>query len=494
MNIIDSKSSLIVIKPDDEYCFSDSIDWLRIEPQKRYILECKSKSIENKIFHIKCYRNILSVSDEDNKSRINLNLIYFQPIVKLRNLLPYNITYSIQGIDEAYDVPIGSDADLSLIKLGETGLFVTLCNYLNYDWICHKKLSAFGEDNEVFTWTFTAVGCVERRTTDLAVSLTIEQSSVIVSIFSPFWMLNKTSQDLVYKLDDEHQISHCDDAKERTILLCFKPKTFFSKKKLSVSIGGSQFSDGFSIDVVGSRGNIICKSKNGRFNYYASVEIQLSRINLTKIVIIKSFYNVINSSLRNIEVSEDNDEWLKINSLTKNSFWPKLSSNPILRIRKEGSLIGSKAFSLKESTSYLVLADDIYFNVFVESNENEIVIKIDDYFDGAAPAKIINSLSGCTVKYGQINAGMVLPPNQSVLFTWKDPLKDRQFVYKINDSQEQPASLDQDGAVRVEGHYNNNDVYLISFLDGKQRVLLFTFDYHKFENLIKVIHFEYFEY
>lgn len=263
------------------------------------------------------------------------------PIVKLKNLLPYQLNYAMEGIDKQFKLESGEEHDLPNVKLGETGLSLDLCNYLERDWHCFKKLPSFGQDKDIHLWKFSTASHERSQTLDLAVQLSIENSSLVVSLFAPFWMVNRTSQQLVYHIDDETVLHHAPTVME-PVLLSFKPKSFFCKKKLSLSIGDSRFSDGFSIDVVGSKGNIIAKSKNGKCHYYVSVDIQLSRIGLSKIVTITPFYQIINVSKKSLEISEDNDEWFCVNSLSNFAFWPKQSKNQNIFFRLHSDSLSSK--------------------------------------------------------------------------------------------------------------------------------------------------------
>ena len=232
-------------------------------------MTCSAKSSKKK-FLVKAWVDHEKIPFEDTKAsnaKSVLHTIKLQPIVKLRNLVPYDMKYSIQDIDETYMLKSGDESDLPSVRLGETGIELRLCDYLERDWFCHQVFPSFGEEKEFFIWSFTpsSVNQNNRHVVDLAVTLTLEGSSLVVTIYSPFWMINKTSQELTYKVDDDRQIVH-PSVFNSPVLLCFKPKKFFSKKKLSLAINDSCLSDDFSIDVVGSNGNIITKSKNGKKN------------------------------------------------------------------------------------------------------------------------------------------------------------------------------------------------------------------------------------
>lgn len=49
------------------------------------------------------------------------------------------------------------------------------------------------------------------------------------------------------------------------ILFSFKSKAFFGKKKATVKVEDSDWSDKFSLDVVGSSGSVLCKAPNKNY-------------------------------------------------------------------------------------------------------------------------------------------------------------------------------------------------------------------------------------
>ena len=305
---------------------------------------CDSETSPQNKFFVKVKCDNKEVHFEDTNA-MNPESIFYQirliPIVKLRNLLPYRISYAIEGIDQLLDMESGGESDLSSIKLGETHISLTLCDYLERDWHCYRKIPSHGDDNDIHLWEFESSSHERALTLDLAVKLSVENSSLIVSLFAPFWMINRTAQQLVYKIDEKTVLYHAPTVMT-PVLLSFKPNSFFCKKKLSLSVGDSRFSDGFSIDVVGSKGNVIAKSKNGKYFYYVSVDIQLSRIGLSKIVTITPFYSIINVSKKSIEISEDNDEWFSVETMSTKAFWPKQSKDQNIYFRFDSESLSSK--------------------------------------------------------------------------------------------------------------------------------------------------------
>jgi len=365
-----------------------------------------------------------------------------------------------------------------------------LCQYLQRDWFCHQVLPSSGEKKELFIWSFKAVGDDKYgHWVDLAINLSIEDSTLFVTVFSPFWMINKTCQELVYKLDEDRKVIHPSSFNE-PILVCFKSKSFFSKKKASLAIDSSSFSDDFSMDVIGSRGNVITKSRDGKQSYCVSVGITLAQITLSKIVTISSFYSIINSKSIPIQISEGNDEWINIDKLSSNPFWPTTSKNPVIFIRTNSSSCASKAIPITHSLSCLIQADMDYYHFDIDVSEYQVLIKISDYFDGAAPVLLINNLNNHTIYYGQsgVRYRFELPPLHNVLYTWNDLSLKTTFGWSIDKANENEVDLTCDAFGDVEStKQSNNPIFWVSFLDSKQRILLITQDLSIASNALHVM-------
>ena len=149
---------------------------------------------------------------------------------------------------------------------------------------------------------------------------------------------------------------------------------------------------------------------------------------------------------------------------------------------------------MRHSSQTLLTIKGKYLFIEVDIQELEGIIKIRDYYNGAAPVKIVNLLD-CTLYYGQKGVTdwkidrhiKKLPHRKSVYFIWIDPAKTRELVYKLslnpNDSDEEKSvNIDFDKCFLVENSYG-----WVSFLDGKQRILLFTKDLKLPQYLLRVI-------
>ena len=74
----------------------------------------------------------------------------------------------------------------------------------------------------------------EELTVDLYVHVSKTNGNMMLSVFSPYWIINKTSRVLQYSAEDIC-VKHPSDFRD-VILFSFKKKNFFSKSKVSSSL------------------------------------------------------------------------------------------------------------------------------------------------------------------------------------------------------------------------------------------------------------------
>jgi hypothetical protein len=92
-------------------------------------LSCDSVINEKNKFYIKVKCDNKEVHFEDTNATNNNSILYqikLMPIVKLKNLLPYKISYAFEGIDQLFYIESGEESDLSHTRLGETGLVLLI--------------------------------------------------------------------------------------------------------------------------------------------------------------------------------------------------------------------------------------------------------------------------------------------------------------------------------------------------------------------------------
>lgn len=384
-------------------------------------------------------------------------------------------------------------------------------NYLGRDWQCTILLPETGRENEsqYFTFTSTEGG----HSLCLGVNFFVENNSLSLSLFAPFWMVNQTNENITYRIDDEHVFEHPKSRAMAPFLLAFDPSKVKEKDKLSLAIDKSTFTKFFPLNVVPYSGSFLAKSPSGSSStkhiLFVNVHVELARIGLSKIITISSFYNVFNISRIRVEYSEDGLEWERIGSESSKAFFPKKASGQTLCFRFLGSIVQSNVSSGREllfslffpcffqficirtSSQTLLPIEDFYLFVEVNVTEIEAKIKIGDYFYGAAPVLIANNLP-VDVFYGQkgvtdLTSGekvFCLPAKHRVFFCWLQPGPDqiRELVFQVGDEKGE-VNLDFDKHVKKR---EDSTWGYVTFFDEKQRILLFTDVQNHAEDLLNV--------
>lgn len=416
-----------------------------------------------------------------------------------KNLLPFCINYNIIGRDQVKELEAGEESDLEEVRFGKTEIRLKLVDYLGCSWVADSKINGVTEDDEFETWKFypsntrppSSYGHSldpipynpgHRRTeSSEEYSLTVlldtrrdARGVVTTSLFSPYWLINKTTMPLTWcgkkgaNVLDPGNIDY-------PILMTFRQNLFASKKKLQIKIGSSEVSDSFPIDVVGSKGTVLVKGKNC-VHYPIAVHITMSRIGLTKIITAHPFYLIINKTKNNIQFSQDGDAFKTAPGKNTVPLWPYQLKDLKLCFRyPELHDHSSKWVSLITSNSCLLNVSDQLVYVTVEVEESGVQITLEDYFDGCSPILFINGTEDCTLTYGQskCRSRSQIPPMHSAHFTWSDPLGERTVRWAINDEPEQILNPRHDSISMS----SDKETCWVSFVDGSQRILFVTHNF-----------------
>uniref|UniRef100_A0A8C3KV56 Vacuolar protein sorting 13 homolog C n=1 Tax=Chrysolophus pictus TaxID=9089 RepID=A0A8C3KV56_CHRPC len=405
-------------------------------------------------------------------------IIHLHPTLTVRNLLPYSLRYLLEGTAEARELLEGSAADVFHSRINGEIMELVLMKYQGKNWNGHLKIHEGMP--EFFSVCFTSHSATV-MTVDLFIHIRRIGSRMILSVFSPYWIINKTSRILQYRAEDIH-VKHPAEYRD-IVLFSFKKKNIFSKNKIQLSISTSAWSSSFSLDTVGSYGCVRCSAKN--MEYLVGVSIKMSSFNLTRIVTFTPFYTIANKSSLELEVGEigpngsfPTNKWNYISSSECLPFWPENSSGELC-VRVVGFHSVSKPFLFQVPDNGTLLSIELNTGgllVEVNVSEHSTLISFSDYHEGAAPALIVNHTSWDSLRYKQsgLQEEMELKPKQVCLFAWTDPTKTRKLAWSYTQSfGEHDLLKDECG----QFPYNaNTQIHWVSFLDGRQRVLLFTDD------------------
>ncbi|XP_042615950.1 vacuolar protein sorting-associated protein 13C-like isoform X7 [Cyprinus carpio] len=403
-------------------------------------------------------------------------IIHLHPAVTLKNLLPYSIRYLLEGSGDFYELQEGSAADVLNSNVGGEIMELVLIKYQGRNWTGHMRISK--EMPEFLSISFTC-DPPEGLTVDLCVHVSRVSGKMVLSVYSPYWIINKTSRVLQYRAEDTY-VKHPSDFRD-VILFSFKKKNFFNKNKLQLCVSTSSWSNGFSLDTVGSYGCVRCPNKSG--DYLVGVSIQMSSFNLTRIVTMSPFYTLVNKSSFELEVGEVQNnngfscKWHYISSTECLPLWPEASTGKLC-VRVVGSESSSKSFFFNKQDNGTLLRMEKYGGVIVDVNiaDHSTVISFTDYYDGAAPALVVNHTPAATVNFRQrgCEESWALRPGEAQRFAWDDPAGERKLCWSCQDySGELDLVKDECGQFAYSSLVQ---IHWVSFLDGRQRVLIFTED------------------
>jgi hypothetical protein len=75
---------------------------------------------------------------------------------------------------------------------------VQMVDYLEKEWSCKHEIQLNAPEFAV--WTFESYDSVQKVSLDLGMNTLSKQGSIVMSLYCPFWMLNKTGVMLTYRV------------------------------------------------------------------------------------------------------------------------------------------------------------------------------------------------------------------------------------------------------------------------------------------------------
>ncbi|XP_051920113.1 intermembrane lipid transfer protein VPS13C isoform X3 [Hippocampus zosterae] len=405
-------------------------------------------------------------------------VLHLHPVATLRNLLPYTLRYMMENCANSYELPEGSTSDLLNARLCGEILSLVLLRYQGRDWHGHLRV-----DRNMPEFLVVCLTCDSdaAATLDLSVHAAPAPGRLLLSLFSPFWIINKTRRVLQYRAEDVG-LKHPADLRD-IVLFSFRRKNILGKNKLQLCVSTSSWSDGFSLDTVGSCGCVRCPGKN-KSDFLVGVSIRMSSFALTKMVTMSPFYTLVNKSSYELEVGEPvgaaATKWHYVPSAECLPLWPESTSGKLC-VRAVGSERASRFFFFDRQDNGTLLNVDTVgrcggITVDVNVSDHASIIGFGDYYEGAAPALLINHTPWADISYKQSGCSEVhrLKPGEARRFAWDDPAGVRTLSWSCSErSGETDLLKDEVGQFPYDGL---SEVHWVSFLDGRQRVLIFTED------------------
>lgn len=459
------------------------------------LLQCESKDKNSgEKFYLKALGTMEQVFYEHSNRHTFASSCYdivLKPAVKLQNCLPVDIVVSQLGLKRTQVLKPGEMFHLSHLSPNKASIVIMIQNYLDKCWVCTKNLP--DSETELTVWSFESHDSPSLMTLDLGMHSVDMEGTQVLSLYCPFWMLNKTGFTLCYRKSKKSEkesstpnknvdessnvIFHPKDYKE-PVLFSFRAKNFFGKKKAAIRVEFGEWSEKFSLDVPGSSGVVLCKDE-GR-TYQVAVTNQLMFNSLTKMVIFTPYFLIINEApfaIQYQELHRSGDPWVTVPQKSSAPLWPIVeSADKLLRMRVECTAEITAPFLYTEQISVCLKLSNDYggLHVEVQLSEGGTYITVRQYRDGHAPALLVNFSPHNIILYEKENVNVKeLPSMNKMLFTWDNPAGPRTLIFEGYKKKEIENDLRKDGI----GEFMRNDnakMYWVSFLDGLQRVILFS--------------------
>ncbi|XP_031336343.1 vacuolar protein sorting-associated protein 13 isoform X2 [Photinus pyralis] len=412
--------------------------------------------------------------------------IHLHPAVTFRNCLPIKIICSIQNLVEEKVVEPGESLHMPNVNPGCSRIIVRLPDYLDKEWSCQHDVPT--QPPPFTVWQFESYDSACKTTLDLGMHSITKSGSTHMILYCPFWMLNKTGLTISYRPSgDNLNVLHHPATFKGPVLFSFNAKNFFGKKKASIRIDQGEWCDKFSLDVAGSSGFVACKLNNAI--YQIGVHNQLTYNGLTKQVTFTPYYVIVNNAPFDVECQEFDrpaDAWVSISGKSCIPFWPRSErEDKLLKLRVVGTREVSAPFLYTETHITLLKLHNKFggVNVDIQITEGGVYINLYSYEPGMAPAVIVNHTKDIMCIWEKETVQLKrLSPGYMTLYAWENPSGPKVLVWDIGHKKEMEDDLRKDGVGEFSPS-DNTQVYWVSFLDGLQRVLLFTLDKSVAENV-----------
>ncbi|CDS40179.1 Vacuolar protein sorting associated protein 13A [Echinococcus multilocularis] len=408
------------------------------------------------------------------------NMVIRAP-ASLHNHLPVPITFYL--CDAISTVEPGHTAVLSSVK--SSGFSVSV----NFTYNKKDYLGAINISNR--TEEMSLLPCETQDGYDISLlNLGLRCSRrlghIDLTVYCPYWLVNKTGLSLTYKDQNELEFHHPAGFSD-VFLFSVTSKTALLQHKIVMRTEDSLWSSKFSLDTVGSWGRVHCEGKLGR-SYEIGVKINLSASGLTKIITFMPYFMIVNKTPVAVECAQVRDigknildTWIPIKAGDVKPFWPATGDTQkmLMTCRVDQKAI-TDYFPLYESNTVLLKLPNPYIGLYtdVQTTDEATVINLQLYKEGMALVHIINDMDGGrNVHFYQKGTGVThtLKSGYQMFYTWDDASKPRQFFTFVDSSQKtRQVEITTDSyETFVSGNAN---IHVVSFLSKLQRTLLFTND------------------
>ncbi|KAG0416099.1 hypothetical protein HPB47_006705, partial [Ixodes persulcatus] len=161
------------------------------------VLHCPSKTEANRFFYINVAGEKEPVKYDESSgkgSTMMLHSIQLHPTVLVRNLLPCRLYLKMENTSKLFCLEAGQSVELWNAEVGNSVLQLKLLEYRNLEWNCSMDLTSDLEELPVLIFETS-----DGAQMDLGMHVETKNSCLILGLYCPFWMVNKTTVDIHYK-------------------------------------------------------------------------------------------------------------------------------------------------------------------------------------------------------------------------------------------------------------------------------------------------------
>uniref|UniRef100_A0A158Q918 VP13A protein n=1 Tax=Elaeophora elaphi TaxID=1147741 RepID=A0A158Q918_9BILA len=479
----------LFIRPqDDAYEMSnESVCWNKFEDKARYIVRCDlSEDMKQGLFVALIVEEVRLKAERSRDLDDNSFIVHIFSPLTLHNFLPFplHLTSPIQK-----ELSGGEETSLNVVP-GQNLSFE-----MNYRGDLYEAEMLFPvEHQDLMVITLTS----GEKILNLGVHWTVAHRKLDAEVYAPYWFINNTGRSVRFRESSEGIIERttkcvpcqkgglegqCYDAtmqepSSEPALLPLDAKDFLSKKKARLSLFGNHWTNEFPLDAVGNAGRIGCKDENNT-EQSISLQISMCQSGLTKVITFLPFYLLHNESRFPLEIREFGvQNWVVVRPQACIGFWPSQKENrKYAVVRYGGTTEESILFPITESFEGFCLIENDYLGVYVIVSvcESSSIIKLESFEPGMAPAIIMNATKK-SVEFGQkgTRSKKTLGPWESCAFAWTDVIRDRELEWKSGDATHSDDLIRNAFEDYRPSKSDSARYYWVSFLNGRQRVYLFT--------------------
>ncbi|XP_041355806.1 vacuolar protein sorting-associated protein 13A-like isoform X2 [Gigantopelta aegis] len=503
LKVVYCVSGELLFRPVDGYDISsENFKWLAAENEGVKQFSCASRQPGSTALCFNVATKVENIYFENGtETNAKSYVLNIHPTVILHNLLPFPIYYVLEGnSDQKKTLNKGENCPLLNAAVNQSTLELSIPDYMGKEYVGNRILKT--SVPELSIWTFETQDGNQNTTMDFGLYCKMNEGSFDVSLYCPYWMINKTGQSLSYRGGEgDTEYDHPADY-DGIVMFVFKSKSLFGSKKkekngksesekkskvkemkqsgkAQLKIGSADWSDKFSLDTVNCSGTVQCKSAKRVFE--VGVTNNLTQTGLTKVITFTPFYMLLNTAETSILCSEvaETDDWIEVVPGKCLPFWPEQTGKDLtMKAKFKDTPLATTPFQINKAHTTCLRLDNEYGGLNVECvvTESAMVTTFTEYALGLAAIQIVNHVASGSITFNQKGLKTVhtLNPMETVLYTWEDALGKRELVWKCGD-KEFTNDLSQDG---LGDFFVDTDTkaYWVSFLDGMQRVMLVSQD------------------